>query len=132
MKNKLMSATLYLLMSGALAAPAPPVPAVYPSENDGFVYANIDRGNKAPEFKFCPNGYHIAEIDDYKGMVGCGPEGKGSAWDGHFKSSQIVPSINGQQYLDQKFGQGVVKFLGVAPTGNGSYNAVIFYRIIKK
>lgn len=133
MKSAIMSATLYLLMTGALAAPAPPVPAVYTSENDGYIYAPVDRGNKLPEFKFCPIGHRADEISDVKDQkVGCGPDGKGSKWDGSFKKEQVVPSINGQEFLDQTFGKGTVRFTGTAPIGYKGVHAVIFYKIIKK
>ena len=133
MKKVIVSATLYLLMSGALAATTPPVPAVYPSQNDGYVYAHVDRSNKLPEFKLCPVGHHAEEIAGTKGnKIGCGPDGKGSKWDGSFKSEQVVPSINGQEFLDLVFGKGTVQFIGVSPIGYQSAQAVIFYRIIKK
>lgn len=131
--TRIMSSTMMALWAvGAFAAPAPPVPAIYPSTgNDGFVYANIDKSNKGPVFKFCPEGYHVNEIDDGPKGYGCGPYGKGSAWDGHYKFSQIVKSVTAQEYLDNEFGKGIVEYIGIAPTGNGSYNAVIFYRIKK-
>ena len=125
--KQIMSSTMMALWAvGALAAPAPPVPSIYPSNgNDGFVYANIDRSNKGPVFKFCPEGYHVNEIDDGQKGYGCGPYGKGSAGDGHFKQSQIVKSVTAQEFLDTVFGKGTVEYVGIAPTGNFSANAVI-------
>lgn len=98
-----------------------------PGHNDGFIEASVFY-REGPVFRVCPDR-KATKVSVQKGQCKYRIRSRNGFmdWSDRFESE---PAVGMQEFLDDKFGDGVTEFAGVSSRMRGhSSSLVIFYRL---